>query len=298
MRKLFKSPDTLADVAAAFQSAHIFETFGRSMDEAHSDFYRGTVVESTFGFSVFASAAVVQRLRQAPASDRFYHVDGTVNALPIGEFKQLLLLHWEHKNCVRREHICCVLSQKKKKLFISFPLQLFPVAYALLTKRSTSAYVALFQYIEEHICQLRPISIMCDYAMPLRNVLHRMYPQCIRRPTQYNLVQAARRLALREPQLCETIMADPNQCRVFHKLMHLPVLPSEHMAAGFQLLRTEARTFGSAFNLFMDDIYAAWIAKPVCSRGYCLVIAIYLSSMTLFRVDQSPFWAPRLHQPN
>lgn len=102
LRTLFKSPDTLAGVAAAFQNDATFETFGRSrsVHEPRSDFYRGTVDETEFGFSVFASATVVQHIVQSPAADRHYHVDGLVDLLPIGEYKELLIVYLEHKDCV------------------------------------------------------------------------------------------------------------------------------------------------------------------------------------------------------
>lgn len=100
LRNQFDSPVTLADVAAAFQSSDIFDTFGRSLWSGGGDFYRGTVDEPTFGFCLFASATVVQHIAQTPAADRHFHVDGTANFLPTSEFKELLIVYWEHKDCV------------------------------------------------------------------------------------------------------------------------------------------------------------------------------------------------------
>lgn len=98
-RKFIESPDTVAGVVAAFQCETTFDAFGCS------EFYRGTVVEATFGFSVFASATVVQYISQSPASDRYYHVDGSMNVLPVGEFKELLIVYWEHHRCVREVRV-------------------------------------------------------------------------------------------------------------------------------------------------------------------------------------------------
>lgn len=102
LRMQFESPDTLAGVAAAFRCDATFDAFGRSrsVHEPRSDFYRGTVDAATFGFSVFASATVVQHIVQSPAADRHYHVDGLVDLLPDGEYKELLVVYWEHKDCV------------------------------------------------------------------------------------------------------------------------------------------------------------------------------------------------------
>lgn len=142
-------------------------------------------------------------------------------------------------------------------------LQIFPVVYALLTKRSKDAYIALFQYIEERICHLEPVSIMCDYEFPLRNALSRIYSHCIRWPSHFHLVQAARRHALSLPQFFDAINADARQFRLFHKLMHLPLLPAELMAQGFDLVCAEASTFGDSFGQFVDYVKLAWISNPV-----------------------------------
>lgn len=145
-----------------------------------------------------------------------------------------------------------------------------------MTKRSRGAYSALFQFIEERICNLAPVSIMCDYECSLRNALHSVYPHCLRRPSHYNLVQAARRQALRWPQFFEPINADVTQYRVYCKLMHLPLLPPEHMAQGFELLRAESGTFGRRFRQFMDYVYMAWIEQPVCVFPLCFCLLMYM----------------------
>lgn len=140
---------------------------------------------------------------------------------------------------------------------------MFPVVYALLTKRTTAAYVAMFQYVEEHVCQLVPVSITCDYNMSLRNALRRMYSHCVRRPNHFNLVQAARQYAHSLPQFFEPINTDANQCRVYHKFMHLPVLPAELMAYGFQVLLAECSSFGPPFRMFVEYVRRTWIEPPV-----------------------------------
>lgn len=160
--------------------------------------------------------------------------------------------------------------------------------YVLLTKRSTAAYVALFEYIEERICNLAPTSIMCDYEFALRNALHRVYPHCIRRPSHFHLVQSARRHALSLPQFFQTINADTLQCRLFHKFMHLPLLPAEKMAEGFELLRAESFTCGHSFRQFVCFLHKKWIAVPVCAMLVTFFVIVYnICSSGARRVDRS-----------
>lgn len=157
--------------------------------------------------------------------------------------------------------------------------------YALLTKRCRRAYDALFEFIEERICNLAPVSIMCDYDFPLRNALRHMYPHCMRQPSHFQLVKAALRYALRLPQFFDVIHSDATQCRVFHKLLHLPVLPAELMVRGFKLVCAEASTFGNSFRLFVEYVYNAWIVNPVGKRSLfwncvhiCIIFILYFVS--------------------
>lgn len=101
--KNMESPLTLDGVAFAYHSTDTYDRYGRTRplgDEPRTDFYRGTVVTETFGFCVFASDAVVRHVSQAPAAERHYHIDGTTDFLPENEFRQMIIVFWEHKNNV------------------------------------------------------------------------------------------------------------------------------------------------------------------------------------------------------
>lgn len=88
-----KSPENIKEVAAAYLDAAIMDKFGMTFGSPRQLFYRGTVTEEAYGFTVFASPDVLAHVANSPKNH--YHIDGTF-ALPHGDYKQLLVIHIAH----------------------------------------------------------------------------------------------------------------------------------------------------------------------------------------------------------
>lgn len=102
-----KSPETVAEVATAFKSEAIFDMYGRNDGEPRKPFYRGTVIDEAYSFTVFSSEAVLERISMQ--SNNIYYVDGTFGVVPRGEYKQLLVIHLEYL-----QHVSFVFKFYKK----------------------------------------------------------------------------------------------------------------------------------------------------------------------------------------
>lgn len=143
-----------------------------------------------------------------------------------------------------------------------------------MTKRTMAAYVALFNYIEENICKLAPVSFMSDYETPLRNAIRMVYPNSSLRGCYFHLTQALRKKASKIRGLFSSINESTDSTgkyRCYHKFMALPLLPKDKLHEGFALLKAESSAFGNAFNEFVEYFDRQWLTK-VC----CYYITLYL----------------------
>lgn len=97
-RSIPKSPLTLAGVEAAFNDPNTMKRFGFNLNIPRQPFYRATVRNQKFGFTVFSSFIITEAI--ISSSENHYHIDGTFGVLPNNEFKQLLVIHLELKGHV------------------------------------------------------------------------------------------------------------------------------------------------------------------------------------------------------
>lgn len=96
-----KSPRTLEEVEEMFAKPSIQALYGQTGGRA--PFYRGTVKTTEYGFTVFASEAVVNRLTD---TNRHFFADGTFRIVPKGCYRQLYIIHVEYKGNVSNLTFC------------------------------------------------------------------------------------------------------------------------------------------------------------------------------------------------
>lgn len=87
-----KSPRTVEDVLAAFRENEN-ELFFRK-------YYKKTVVGEDFAFSIFYSEKMLHRIETTIADERELLIDATFRAVPIGRFKQLLIIYIAYDSTV------------------------------------------------------------------------------------------------------------------------------------------------------------------------------------------------------
>lgn len=76
------------------------QQYGFTSGNPRRAMYIGTVSTPSYGFTVFASAVVVDYVTTA-GEKQHYHIDGTFGVVPRGEFKQLLVIHLAYQTHVR-----------------------------------------------------------------------------------------------------------------------------------------------------------------------------------------------------
>lgn len=97
-----KNPTTPAELKSIFDEASFFTAYGSSK---HIDkpFYRGTIVEDGFAYSIFLSPTIEEIILKKPKGRRFL-IDGTFRTVPSCGYKQLVVVHFhyiDHVSCPR-----------------------------------------------------------------------------------------------------------------------------------------------------------------------------------------------------
>lgn len=87
-----KSPSTVKDVLAAFEENVNEPFFGK--------YHKKTVVGEGFAFSIFCSEIMLHRIERTITDERVLLTDATFRAVPIGPFKQLLIIYIAYDSTV------------------------------------------------------------------------------------------------------------------------------------------------------------------------------------------------------
>lgn len=165
--------------------------------------------------------------------------------------------------------------------FFLIALQSWPFVYALMTKRTTAAYIALFRYIESNICRLSPVSVMSDYETGLRNAIRTVYPACQTRGCWFHLTQAVRRKATKIHGLFRELKTDVAKYQLYGKFFVLPLLPGDRILEGFALIKAEVQASGSAeLAEFLSYFERQWIQKVIVLR-ICFTFALLIQRSIL-----------------
>lgn len=91
-----KRPKSLHDINNLFNEEHIIQQYGMSLDKRHQ-LYHATVSTDTYGFTLFASNATIEMVKEHIPDGRIYLLDGTFKSAPT-PFYQLLTISIEYKN--------------------------------------------------------------------------------------------------------------------------------------------------------------------------------------------------------
>lgn len=96
-----KSPKTIEEVIEVFKNPEIMKTFGMTSHNDPKLFYRGTVNEKDFAYSVFFSQAVADLITaHIEPGRRRYLMDATFKIVTVGIFSQFLIIYVEYIDMV------------------------------------------------------------------------------------------------------------------------------------------------------------------------------------------------------
>lgn len=98
-----KNPKTVDALIDEFKKPSVMSKFGLN-SRKNERFYINTVQRKTFSFTIFASVQIMSLIeKHVKPMDRRYLIDGTFQLVPIGFFRQLLIIHIEYMNDVSNQ---------------------------------------------------------------------------------------------------------------------------------------------------------------------------------------------------
>lgn len=97
-RTFLKSPQTPLEVIESFQTEFIWKNYGLSRDKKHPrPFFKACISEAEFSYCIFASEAIMEGITEnINVGQRRYLIDGTFKVVPVGCFKQLLVIYIQY----------------------------------------------------------------------------------------------------------------------------------------------------------------------------------------------------------
>lgn len=155
-------------------------------------------------------------------------------------------------------------------------VQVFPMVFVLMTRKTAESYTHIFQYIDKEVCSLRASRYMTDFETAMRNGLKQIYPDAEFHTCWFHLCQAARRHVAKKNDLATLIRQNQTARTLYKKLLALPLLPHEYINDTFTILKGEILTRFRVFDSFLQFYEKQWIQKvkpPFSSDLICVCAA-------------------------
>lgn len=151
-----------------------------------------------------------------------------------------------------------------------------------MTRKTSTCYTALFQYIEKNIFNLQPKEIMTDFEGGMRNSIKMVYPNVILRGCWFHYCSAIRKKVV---QLGLYPLTNRNRKAklIFKEIMSLPLLPAANIVQGFIHIKKLANVHGLlgrfiGFFTYFESFWLLEVSYMECSNLYSLYLRCALYS--------------------
>lgn len=133
-----------------------------------------------------------------------------------------------------------------------------------MTNKRAETYQAIFKYIEENLFRLQPAEFMTDFEAGLRKALNDTYPDASLHGCWYHYCASIRRRLMTQ-NMYRLITDDPSGTQIYRMMLSLPLLPSDRILDGFNVVKTVAREnhLHKEFRKFFKYFEEFWM-RMVC----------------------------------
>lgn len=136
-----------------------------------------------------------------------------------------------------------------------------------MTKKTTSCYTAVFNFIEKEIFPLYPAEFMTDFEAGLRKALVNVYPNARIRGCWFHYCDALRKKS-RALGMYRLIRQCSNAKMIMKMLKSLPLLPSHNFQEGYDQIKSlshELELLGNfkQFFLYFESYWIAQVLKNI-----------------------------------
>lgn len=121
------SPTNGAEIIKVFSDEALIKLFGNTKHDEPELFYRGTLVHENYTCTFFFSEKIRQIIvENIPADRRKYLMDATFKIVPVGCFRQILIIYVEYLEHVRfQTNFSMVIFYFGFKLLLGIPFYLY-----------------------------------------------------------------------------------------------------------------------------------------------------------------------------
>lgn len=142
-----------------------------------------------------------------------------------------------------------------------------------MSKKSTKAYTAVFEYIEKNIMKLQPVSFTTDYETAMRNALRKIYAAVELIACWFHYTQALRRRCAALPNFFPYLRAKPDLMKIYYKMLAVPLLPPDKIREAVDMLEIAAANHGEG--KFMEPFFQ-YFRRQWLTRVSPIDIYIYI----------------------
>lgn len=234
------SPLNPAEIDIAFSRTDIMDKFGYTLHNTKKEkFFHGTFSNESFSFFVFASINTIKLIQQnTQPRNLTILMDGTFKVVPISNFNQLLIIYAQYNT------------------------KIYPIVYALMSRKTQACYLKLFKYLEENVCSLKCSTFITDYERAMKNALKELHPESTLTSCWFHFCQAVRKHVSQIPELFELIRKNTKAAFIYRQFQCIPLLPENQIKPTFEKLKIIAEKFDKkSFTNFLSYYKHQWIIK-------------------------------------
>lgn len=134
-----------------------------------------------------------------------------------------------------------------------------------MTGNTAKLYTSVINNIEGNIFKLKPAKFITDFEAPMRKAIRECYPNVNLHGCWYHYCAAIRRNVVRL-RIYDLVKSNWNARKIYKKLMSWPLLPSNKIIEGFEIIEQEIHSAG---------IYREFKPFLVYFKGYWLKMVYF-----------------------
>lgn len=143
-------------------------------------------------------------------------------------------------------------------------MQIFPLFYVLMNKKSKKCYSHFFQYVKQNSLNLDGATFMTDYEAGIRKAIRTEFPNSKLSGCWFHFCQAVRRrITTTNNELASYIRQNKQASFNYHKILTLPLLPASHILESFKKIQKDIESFDHHFKFasFLEYFEGQWLRK-------------------------------------
>lgn len=102
-----------------------------------------------------------------------------------------------------------------------------------MTRKTPECYLAVFEYIEQNLFEMKPAEIMTDYEDGMRLAIKRYWPNVVIRGCWFHMARAVNK---RHRRLGLSKIKNKNRKIIKRMLLCIPLLAADRIQEGFQAI--------------------------------------------------------------